>query len=123
MCRLIYFPFAYVAKRERGRQDNLQPHLGIVMKLLRVSSIPVWEKCGLIVLWVLVLLLSLSGKCTSDPNYLIGLGSYDITGVAADVNMMGFANIEQITSGLHFRPCARTFIVAEPGPQGTGLLL
>lgn len=70
-------------------------------------------------LWVLIMLLSLSGKGASDPNYLIGLGSYDITGPAADVNMMGYANIEQITSGLHFRLHARTFIVAEPGPRGS----
>lgn len=50
----------------------------------------------------------------SDSNYLIGLGSYDITGPAADVNMMGYANMDQIASGLHFRLRARTFIVAEP---------
>ncbi|XVF05395.1 hypothetical protein REPUB_Repub05bG0168300 [Reevesia pubescens] len=50
----------------------------------------------------------------SDSNYLIGLGSYDITGPAADVNMMGYANTEQIASGIHFRLRARSFIVAEP---------
>ncbi|XP_020584555.1 neutral ceramidase-like [Phalaenopsis equestris] len=51
----------------------------------------------------------------SDSDYLIGLGSYDITGPAADVNMMGYANTDQITSGIHFRLKARSFIVAEPG--------
>ncbi|CAH2080502.1 unnamed protein product [Thlaspi arvense] len=57
----------------------------------------------------------LSGAGTvSASTYLIGLGSYDITGPAADVNMMGYANLEQITSGLHFRLRARTFIAAEP---------
>ncbi|KAI8016234.1 Neutral ceramidase 1 [Camellia lanceoleosa] len=50
----------------------------------------------------------------SASTYLIGLGSYDITGPAADVNMMGYANMEQTTSGVHFRLRARTFIVAEP---------
>ena len=50
----------------------------------------------------------------SDSDYWIGLGSYDITGPAADVNMMGYANAEQIASGLHFRLRARAFIVAEP---------
>lgn len=50
----------------------------------------------------------------SDSDYLIGLGSYDITGPAADVNMMGYANMEQVTSGVHFRLRARAFIVAEP---------
>lgn len=45
---------------------------------------------------------------------MIGTGSYDITGPAADVNMMGYANSEQIASGIHFRLRARTFIVGEP---------
>ena len=43
------------------------------------------------------LLLS-SGRTVSASTYLIGLGSYDITGPAADVNMMGYANTEQTTS-------------------------
>ncbi|XVF55141.1 hypothetical protein PTKIN_Ptkin06aG0012500 [Pterospermum kingtungense] len=68
------------------------------------------------VLWFsLLLFLSLQIKGSlSDSNYLVGLGSYDITGPAADVNMMGYANMEQIASGIHFRLRARTFIVAEP---------
>ncbi|KAK4780221.1 hypothetical protein SAY87_016327 [Trapa incisa] len=65
--------------------------------------------------WItLILLLQSSKSVHSDSNYLIGLGSYDITGPAADVNLMGYANTEQIASGLHFRLRARTFIVAEP---------
>ncbi|KAL2488643.1 Neutral/alkaline non-lysosomal ceramidase [Forsythia ovata] len=64
---------------------------------------------------ILILLLLENGRgITSASNYLIGLGSYDITGPAADVNMMGYANMEQIASGVHFRLRARTFIVAEP---------
>ncbi|XP_022853805.1 neutral ceramidase 1-like [Olea europaea var. sylvestris] len=69
------------------------------------------------VIWfpILILLLLENGRgITSASNYLIGLGSYDITGPAADVNMMGYANMEQIASGVHFRLRARTFIVAEP---------
>ncbi|KAK4340607.1 hypothetical protein RND71_039108 [Anisodus tanguticus] len=69
-------------------------------------------------IWLALLLLLLShenGKGGVEAsNYLIGLGSYDITGPAADVNMMGYANMEQIASGVHFRLRARTFIVAEP---------
>ncbi|KAL2977326.1 hypothetical protein AAZX31_13G060300 [Glycine max] len=51
--------------------------------------------------------------------YLIGVGSYDMTGPAADVNMMGYANPLQNTAGIHFRLRARTFIVAESlqGPR------
>ncbi|XP_022765982.1 neutral ceramidase-like [Durio zibethinus] len=48
-----------------------------------------------------------------DGDYLIGVGSYDMTGPAAGVNMMGYANMEQSTAGIHFRLRARTFIVAE----------
>ncbi|MBA0552588.1 hypothetical protein Golob_023387 [Gossypium lobatum] len=66
-------------------------------------------------LWIsLVLVLQYSKTVLSDSNYLIGMGSYDITGPAADVNMMGYANTEQIASGIHFRLRARSFIVAEP---------
>lgn len=68
-----------------------------------------------LLLWIALLLLLQNGKeVVSDSNYLVGLGSYDITGPAADVNMMGYANTEQIASGVHFRLRARTFITAEP---------
>ncbi|KAL5742621.1 hypothetical protein ACOSP7_029353 [Xanthoceras sorbifolium] len=62
----------------------------------------------------LLLLMQNIGGSLSASTYLTGLGSYDITGPAADVNMMGYANTEQIASGVHFRLRARTFIVAEP---------
>ncbi|EEF34503.1 neutral ceramidase 2 [Ricinus communis] len=63
---------------------------------------------------LVLLLLQNAGTGFSASNYLVGLGSYDITGPAADVNMMGYANIEQVASGVHFRLRARTFIVAQP---------
>ncbi|KAK7401124.1 hypothetical protein VNO78_12440 [Psophocarpus tetragonolobus] len=45
--------------------------------------------------------------------YFIGVGSYDMTGPAADVNMMGYASFGQNTAGIYFRLRARTFIVAD----------
>ncbi|KAG7019159.1 Neutral ceramidase 1 [Cucurbita argyrosperma subsp. argyrosperma] len=63
--------------------------------------------------YMLVILQS-NRRVLSESKYLIGLGSHDITGPAADVNMMGYANTEQIASGVHFRLRARAFIVAEP---------
>ncbi|KAL0298805.1 UNVERIFIED_CONTAM: Neutral ceramidase 1 [Sesamum radiatum] len=69
------------------------------------------------IIWLPILLLLLveNGRgVKSALNYLIGLGSYDITGPAADVNMMGYANMDQTASGVHFRLRARAFIVAEP---------
>lgn len=49
----------------------------------------------------------------ANGEYLIGVGSYDMTGPAAGVNMMGYASMEQVTAGIHFRLRSRTFIVAE----------
>ncbi|KAL5747999.1 hypothetical protein ACOSQ2_025296 [Xanthoceras sorbifolium] len=83
------------------------------MELFASLSLRKW--CAAACLWVfVVLLLGNDRGVLSDSNYLTGLGSYDITGPAADVNMMGYANMEQIASGLHFRLRARAFIVAEP---------
>jgi neutral ceramidase len=42
-------------------------------------------------------------SATSSSDYLIGVGSYDITGPAADVNMMGYANPTQNAAGIHLR--------------------
>ncbi|RZC92177.1 hypothetical protein C5167_000028 [Papaver somniferum] len=75
------------------------------------------KPCNSICFWFSLMIFSqccIETFSASSSQYLIGLGSYDITGPAADVNMMGYANTEQVTSGVHFRLRARTFIVAEP---------
>lgn len=46
--------------------------------------------------------------------YLIGAGIGDITGEAAEVGMMGYADSAQKTSGIHQRQHARAFVVADP---------
>jgi neutral ceramidase len=48
-------------------------------------------------------------KLTED-SYLIGAGIADITGPAAEVNMMGYAKLGQDTSGIHIRLYSRAFI-------------
>ncbi|GJW23456.1 neutral ceramidase 2-like protein [Tanacetum coccineum] len=71
-----------------------------------------------VILLVATILVSIfSTSATTD--YLIGVGSYDSTGPAAGVNMMGYANLDQSTAGIHFRLRARAFIVAESlnGPR------
>lgn len=75
---------------------------------------PIIAALGLVCALTLMQRISIHGG-----EYLIGVGSYDMTGPAADVNMMGYANIEQNTAGIHFRLRARTFIVAEnlTGPR------
>jgi neutral ceramidase len=45
--------------------------------------------------------------------YLVGVGKADITGPISDVQMMGYANPEQIAGGLHTRLFARSVIVVD----------
>lgn len=61
----------------------------------------------------LSLVLFISWLVFAHGDYLIGVGSHDMTGPAAGVNMMGYANMEQVTGGIHFRLRARAFVVAE----------
>ncbi|KAI3778472.1 hypothetical protein L2E82_07803 [Cichorium intybus] len=70
-------------------------------------------------LFLLFTLLSYVFPSLATADYLIGVGSYDSTGPAAGVNMMGYANLDQSTAGIHFRLRARAFIVAESsdGPR------
>jgi neutral ceramidase len=80
------------------------------------------EKSSLLMrgLFFLVLLLGASiPRSEASSEYLIGIGSYDITGPAADVNMMGYANPTQNAAGIHIRQRARVFIVAEPPSSDT----
>jgi neutral ceramidase len=35
--------------------------------------------------------------------YLVNMGSYDKTGPAADISMMGYASAEQCATGIYFR--------------------
>ncbi|KAE8666717.1 Neutral ceramidase [Hibiscus syriacus] len=86
-----------------------------MMELLASIGCCFWSSSRVFRLWIsLVLVFQYSKAVLSDFDYLIGLGSNDIIGPAADVNMMGYANAEQIASGIHFRLRARSFIVAEP---------
>jgi neutral ceramidase len=45
--------------------------------------------------------------------YRIGAGIADVTGPAAEVNMMGYARFGQDTGGIHTRLYARTFIIED----------
>lgn len=73
----------------------------------------IWRPC----LFLLLVLQSCCSPALSASPYQVGMGSYDITGPAADVNLMGYANAGQIAAGIHFRLKARAFIVADE-PDG-----
>ncbi|KAI0250039.1 Neutral/alkaline nonlysosomal ceramidase [Lactifluus subvellereus] len=49
----------------------------------------------------------------ADSPYLLGLGIADITGPVVETNMMGYANLPQIDTGLHMRQRSRAYIIAE----------
>ena len=69
---------------------------------------------------VLSILLCLSSVTWSyENNYLIGRGIHDVTGPAAEVGLMGYANPDQKSAGIHSRQWSRAFIVSEPDTQKT----
>ncbi|NXF90914.1 ASAH2 ceramidase, partial [Eubucco bourcierii] len=50
----------------------------------------------------------------TTPHYLLGVGRADCTGPVAEIPLMGYANPEQVGSGLLTRLYSRAFIVADP---------
>ncbi|GBN45175.1 Neutral ceramidase 3 [Araneus ventricosus] len=57
--------------------------------------------------------LLLSGSRAENDIYDIGIGIADITGPAADINMMGYAKVSQVTRGIHTRQYSRAFVVSD----------
>jgi neutral ceramidase len=58
---------------------------------------------------------SLRASASEEPAepYLVGTGIADITGEAAEVGMMGYAVLEQKTSGIHQRQRSRAFVFVD----------
>jgi neutral ceramidase len=56
----------------------------------------------------------LGGACADNRRFLIGSGIYDITGPAAEVGMMGYAQVAQQTAGIHLRLRSRAFVILSP---------
>lgn len=50
---------------------------------------------------------------SAQSTYKFGVGSYDITGPAAEVGMMGYAMTDQTSYGIHLRLRARAFIYSD----------
>jgi neutral ceramidase len=65
-----------------------------------------------------VLVLAVSAWLVSaQQQYLVGIGKRDVTGPAADVNMMGYAVLEQTAKGIHTRQFARAYVFADSTSQ------
>ncbi|XP_054155044.1 uncharacterized protein LOC128953578 [Oppia nitens] len=54
-----------------------------------------------------------ANDAADDDQYQIGTGIADVTGPAAEINMMGYAVVGQDTSGIHLRLFSRTVIVVD----------
>lgn len=54
------------------------------------------------------------GDCTGNTQFEIGAGIHDITGPAAEIGMMGYAMVDQKTTGIHMRLRSRAFVMASP---------
>ncbi|KAI0753569.1 Neutral/alkaline nonlysosomal ceramidase [Daedaleopsis nitida] len=48
-----------------------------------------------------------------SAQYLLGLGIADITGPVVETNMMGYASLSQVDTGLHLRQRSRAWIIAD----------
>lgn len=59
------------------------------------------------------LLSFISFTTSANTPYLIGSGLYDITGAAAEIDMMGYAMPYQLSNGVHTRQWARAFIIVD----------
>jgi neutral ceramidase len=53
-------------------------------------------------------------ECDGNTEFEVGSGIYDITGPAAGLGMMGYANPFQRTAGIHFRLWSRAFVIKSP---------
>lgn len=54
-----------------------------------------------------------SSSSTSGSTYLVGAGIYDITGPAAEIGLMGFADDTQKNAGISMRLRSRAFVVGD----------
>ncbi|KAG9453271.1 hypothetical protein H6P81_006175 [Aristolochia fimbriata] len=110
-----FYPPTYVGYQWLSSFELFKESQAVTMECSSLCYLQLLKQClKVTTCFLLLLFLCNCGTTMSESPYLVGLGSYDITGPAADVNMMGYANAEQTASGVHFRLRARTFIVAEP---------
>lgn len=59
--------------------------------------------------------LSKARAAPAGDKYLLGVGKADITGPVVEINFAGYANTDQIGSGVRQRIYARSFIIGEVG--------
>jgi neutral ceramidase len=73
--------------------------------------------------WLAITLLAGSALPALAQSWRVGVGISDITGEAAEVGMMGYAELTQQTSGIHQRLRARAFIAEDPRTQRAAVIV
>lgn len=63
--------------------------------------------------FILMMVCFVSGSLSQDAHYILGAGIADITGPAADANLMGYANPSQTAGGISIRQFSRAFVIAD----------
>ena len=66
---------------------------------------------------LILLSVCAAGAFAADATYNVGVGIADVTGPAANVNLMGYANPGQTAGGIHQRLRSRAFVFADPTTQ------
>ncbi|HOB29285.1 MAG TPA: neutral/alkaline non-lysosomal ceramidase N-terminal domain-containing protein [Bacillota bacterium] len=88
------------------------------MKVAVTGKQTKWLRVTMLVAALLCLQLVAAGLVSANSPaegvYNIGAGIHDITGPAAEVRMMGYADTDQITAGIHTRLWSRAFVIEEP---------
>lgn len=62
---------------------------------------------------ILILLFLCVADVFGETEFQVGTGIFDITGPAAEVNLMGYANPAQTANGIHMRQYSRAFVFAD----------
>lgn len=80
----------------------------------------VWRRVALQAALGAALSVSAASALASSAPYQVGVGMSDITGEAAEVGMMGYASLDQKSSGIHQRLRARAFVVQDNAGAAPG---
>ncbi|KAI0473105.1 Neutral/alkaline nonlysosomal ceramidase [Xylariaceae sp. FL0804] len=76
------------------------------LRVSLVDQLRIWSGSHVDTLW--------EAAPAEKSEYLLGVGKADITGPCVEINLMGYADPNQIGTGLRSRLYSRAFIVADP---------
>jgi neutral ceramidase len=78
-----------------------------------LSRSSIYSLFSLVALFFLSTLAACGSAAATGDKYLIGVGKADITGPVVEIGFAGYANLDQVGSGLRQRLRSRAFIIAD----------